>query len=141
MYFDSAYIAKCYVDEPDSPAAVKLARGAPKLYSSVLAIAEIHCVFHRHVREGLMTPEASRDLGRLFLRHADEGYWNFIPAGEPLLRRAAAMVIASAPGLFLRTIDAVHLTTAMELGEGEIWTNDRHMLAAAPHFGLKGRSL
>jgi hypothetical protein len=29
----------------------------------------------------------------------------------------------------------------MELGEGEIWTSDRRMLAAAPHFGLVGRSV
>jgi predicted nucleic acid-binding protein len=141
VYFDSAYIAKCYVNEPDSAAADKLARRAPKLYSSVLAIAEVHCVFHRHVREGLMTPKASRDLARLFLGHADAGYWNFIPAGEQLLRRTAAIVIAFAPGLFLRAADAVHLTSAMELGEGEIWTSDRHMLAAAPRFGLGGRSV
>jgi hypothetical protein len=33
------------------------------------------------------------------------------------------------------------LTTARDAGELEIWTNDRHMLAAAPHFGLKGRSV
>jgi predicted nucleic acid-binding protein len=140
VYFDSAYIAKCYVNEPDSAATEKLARGAPRLYSS-LAIAEVHCVFHRQVHEGLMTPKASRHLARLFVRHADDGYWNFIPAGEPLLRRTAAMVIAFAPGLFLRAADAVHLTTAMEPGEGEIWTSDRHMLAAAPHFGLVGRSV
>lgn len=136
MYFDSAYIAKCYVNEPDSAAVEKLARSARVLYSSVVAVAEVHCVFHRHVREGLITPKMSRDLGELFLRHADEGYWNFIPASEPLLRRTAAIVIASAPALFLRSADAIHLTTAMDLGEGEIWTNDRHMIAAAPKFGL-----
>lgn len=42
---------------------------------------------------------------------------------------------------FLRTADAVHLATARELGEREVWTNDRHMLAAAPYFGLTGRSV
>lgn len=141
MYFDSAYIAKCYVNEPDSAAVEKLARSARVLYSSVVAVAEVHCVFHRHVREGLITPKKSRDLGELFLRHADAGYWNFIPASEPLLRRTAAIVIASAPALFLRSADAIHLTTAMELGEGEIWTTDRHMIAAAPRFGLLAKSV
>jgi hypothetical protein len=37
--------------------------------------------------------------------------------------------------------DAVHLATAVEIGEVEIWTADRHMLAAAPQFGLAGRSV
>ena len=36
--------------------------------------------------------------------------------------------------------DAVHLATALEIGELEVWTSDRHMLAAAPHFGLIGRT-
>lgn len=36
--------------------------------------------------------------------------------------------------------DAVHLATAQQIGESEVWTNDRHMLAAAPYFGLRGRS-
>jgi predicted nucleic acid-binding protein len=41
--------------------------------------------------------------------------------------------------LFLRAGDAVHLATAAEAGFGEVWTNDRHMLAAARAFGLRGR--
>lgn len=44
------------------------------------------------------------------------------------------------PATHLRAGDAVHLTTALDLGESEIWTNDRHVLAAAEHFGLTGRS-
>jgi antitoxin (DNA-binding transcriptional repressor) of toxin-antitoxin stability system len=36
---------------------------------------------------------------------------------------------------------SVHLTTARELAEREVWTNDRHMLKACPHFGLSGRSV
>jgi len=44
------------------------------------------------------------------------------------------------PDLFLRTADAVHLATAQQIGESDVWTNDRHMLAAAPYFGLRGRS-
>lgn len=44
-------------------------------------------------------------------------------------------------GIFLRAEDAVHLTTAQDLGEADLWTNDRHLLAAASHFGLIGRSV
>jgi hypothetical protein len=28
----------------------------------------------------------------------------------------------------------VHLATAHEIGERDVWTNDRHMLAAASYF-------
>jgi predicted nucleic acid-binding protein len=50
-------------------------------------------------------------------------------------------MISAPPGLFIRTADAVHLSTAQEIGERQVWTNDRHMLAAAPWFGLEGRSI
>jgi len=41
----------------------------------------------------------------------------------------------------IRTADALHLTTAAEMGERDVWTNDRHMLAAAAYFGVTGRSV
>lgn len=34
--------------------------------------------------------------------------------------------------------DAIHLATAVEYGFAEIHSNDRHLLAAAPLFGLHG---
>jgi predicted nucleic acid-binding protein len=50
--------------------------------------------------------------------------------------------VSTAPrSLYLRAGDAAHLSTAQDLGEQEIWTNDRHLLGAASHFGLEGRSV
>jgi predicted nucleic acid-binding protein len=141
LYVDTAYIAKYYLNEPESVAVRALIRSADAVYSSVWALPEVHCVFHRHMREGAITARLARDLASLFLNHVDEGLWNLLPAGETLLRRAGAIVISAPPRIFLRTADAVHLTTAKDMGEGEVWTNDRHMLAAASHFGLMGRSV
>jgi hypothetical protein len=31
---------------------------------------------------------------------------------------------------------AIHTATALDAGEPEIWTSDRHLLAAAAHFGI-----
>ena len=50
LYLDSAYVAKCYVNEPDSTAVRRLVRGAERLYSSIWCLAEVGCVLHRHVR-------------------------------------------------------------------------------------------
>ena len=43
--------------------------------------------------------------------------------------------------VFLRAADAMHLSCAAENGFDEIFTNDRHMLAACAAFGLDGRNL
>jgi len=50
-----------------------------------------------------------------------------MPVTESLLRKTA-MLMRSPP---------LHTATARDT---EIWTNDRHLLAAVAHFGLAGRS-
>ena len=64
-----------------------------------------------------------------------------IPVNEALLRRTSALIVSAPRDIFLRTADAVHLTPAQEAGERDVWTSDRHMLAAATYFGLAGRSV
>jgi predicted nucleic acid-binding protein len=141
MYLDSAYIAKFYVNEPDADAVRTLIRSAPHVCSSTYAVVEVTCVFRRHVREGSVTDEQGRELIDLFRKHVDDGVWNLVPITDALLRRTATLVRALPPNLPLRAGDAIHLGTALEASESELWTNDRHLLAAAPHFGLSGKSV
>ena len=141
MYLDSAYVAKYYVNEPDAEAVRKLIRKAAGVCSSAWALAEVTCVFHRHVREGSLTPAQGRELIDLFREHAEAGLWNLMPVTNTLLR-TTAMLIRGLPGTVpLRAGDALHIATALEAGETAIWTNDRHLLAAATHVGIAGRSV
>ena len=141
MFFDTAYIVKFYRNEADSAKIRDLVRNADGVYSSLWALTEFHAVLHRHVREGILSIRDARTLAREFAEQTEEGIWKLLPVTETALRKTAASLL-SAPGtLFLRAGDALHLQTAHDAGVSEIWTNDRHMLAAAPHFGLKGRSV
>jgi predicted nucleic acid-binding protein len=141
VYFDTSYIAKFYFNEPDSSRVRELVRKADAIYSSWWAFAEFHAVLHRRWREGAFSRSDARNLAARFSEHIENGLWNLIPVNQALLRRTSALMVSAPRDLFLRTADAVHLTTAHEAGEGVVWTNDRHMLAAAPYFGLAGRSV
>jgi predicted nucleic acid-binding protein len=141
VYFDTSYIAKFYFNEPESPRVRALVRKADVIYSSLWALAELHTVLHRRIREGGSSPKDARELSLRFSEHIQDGLWNLIPVNEGLLRRTSALVVSGPPDLFIRTADAVHLTTAQEIGEHAVWTNDRHMLAAASYFGLRGQSV
>lgn len=141
MYFDTAYIAKFYFNEPESPRVRELARRADAIHSSIWALAEFHGVLHRRLREGGISLGHTRNVASAFLTHAEGGLWILHPLTEGLLRRMSTRMLTVPAQVFLRTGDAVHLTTASEIGEHEVWTNDRHMLAAAEYFGLSGRSV
>lgn len=141
MYLDSAYVAKYYVNEPDSLAVRKLVRKAQEVRTSAWALIEVICVFHRHVREGSLTAKQGRELIDLFRRHTDDGIWGLVPVTPALLQRTAELVRALPENVPLRAADALHLRTAIDAGETEIWTNDRHLLAAAARLGLSGRSV
>ena len=141
MYFDTSYIAKFYFNEPESPRVRQLVRKADVIHSSLWALAEFHAVLHRRMREGASSPSDARKLALRLSEHIEDGLWNLVPVTEALLRRTSASMVSAPRDLFIRTADAVHLTTAQEIGEGAVWTNDRHMLAAAAYFGLTGQSV
>jgi predicted nucleic acid-binding protein len=140
MYIDSAYIVKYYVHEPGSGAVREILRKAESRASSALAIAEVTCAFHRRWREGNLTGDLFREVLGTFLKHVEAGAWSMAPVDDRVLRRVSRMLRLAPASLYLRSGDAVHLATALEIGELEVWTSDRHMLAAAPHFGLIGRT-
>ena len=141
MYLDSAYIAKYYVNESDSAAVRRQIQRAAHVCSSILALVEVTCVFHRHVRERALTAAQGQALTDLFRTHVEFGVWNLVAMTEQLLLRTASLVRNLPRRVPLRAGDAIHLATAVELHEPEIWTKDRHLLAAARHCGLTGKSV
>ena len=141
MYLDSAYIAKFYVNEPESDRVRAVIRKADVLVSSLWAAGEVAWAFRRHLRTGALDSSQYQQLLDVFMKHVDDGIWTLAPVTDRLFRRMTLLARAMPATVFLRTADAVHLTTAQDLGESEIWSNDRHVLEAAKHFGLTGRSV
>ena len=141
MYLDSAYIAKFYLNEPDSSRVRAAITKADSLTSSVWAVGEVAWTFHRHLRGGILTSRQYQKLLDTYMSHIDDGIWTMAPVTDRLLRKMTLFARTMPQTVYLRTADAVHLATAQDLGESEIWSNDRHLLAAAHHFGLTGRSV
>ena len=141
LYFDSAYVAKCYVNEPDPPSVRALARRATHLYSSWLSVAEVACTFYRHVREGALAASQAVELHQAFRADVANGLWLLSPCSEDVLQRVDDIVQKLPPMILIRGGDAIHLVTARQAGFPDIWTNDRRLLAAAPYFDVQGRSV
>ena len=141
LYFDTTYIGKCYLNEPAAAEVRKLAQSVAGVNTSALALAEMSCAFHRNLREGTLTPATERAARQQFLEDIENETWILQPVTDKILRQVEVLSRKLPRQSFLRAGDAIHVVSAMDAGFQEIWTNDRHLLAAAEHFGIKGRQV
>lgn len=133
-YLDSGYIAKFYVDEPDSPSVRRLAEALGDVHCAALGRAEVATALHRKLREGALSETGFREVMAQFEDDCSHDLWTWIPLTAPILASTVAVVRRMPKSVFIRGADAVHLGCARESGFTEIYTGDRHMTLAAPHF-------
>lgn len=118
VYLDSSALVKLVVREPESTALVEFLQGHSERVSSALALSEVPRALRR---AGFGTSERRRArqvLSRVALVDVD--------------RRTLAAAAALDPPT-LRTLDAIHLATALTLREDltTLVTYDRRLAAAA----------
>jgi predicted nucleic acid-binding protein len=140
-YFDSAYIAKFYLDEPESDGVRRLAEHLGEVRCAVIGQAEVAAVFHRKLREAAFTPGMFREIVAQFTDDCENGLWTWLPVTPAIAAKTTAVFGALPRTVFLRGADALHLMSAREHGALEVYTNDRHMVAAARYFSVRARSV
>lgn len=138
IYFDAAYVAKCYLNEPGAGRVRALARKAPGLSSCEWARIEFTCIIQRHLRETNITAREARAVLADFRADEAAGVWQWLPVTSELIRKVCERVTELPRRVYLRAGDAVHLVCAKEHGFSEVYTNDRHMLTGCRYFGLSG---
>ena len=141
IYFDSCYIAKFYLAEPDSPSVTAFARSNANVGCLLIGKAEVVAVFHRKLREGVVDVSGFHLLCDQFESDCASGLWQWRAVDDELLRLSATRFRGLSAATFLRAADGLHLTCAAVEGCTAIHTSDRHMLAAAPAFGLQAVTL
>jgi predicted nucleic acid-binding protein len=141
IYFDAAYIAKCYLNEPDADRVREVAYGADGLASCELARLEFVSILKRHVREHHVTRREMTAILKDFEEDEQNGVWRWLAVTSELLEKARTAVLDIPSTIFLRAGDALHLACAEEHGFQEVYTNDRHILKAARHFNVTGVSV
>ena len=136
-YLDSGYIAKFYLDEPDSSAVRRLAESLGEVHCAALGRAEVSTALHRKLREGVFDEAAFREVLAQFEGDCASGLWTWIPVTIQVLAATVATIRHVPKSVFLRAADAIHLACARESGFREIYTGDRHMTVAAEHFSIR----
>lgn len=118
IYLDSSALVKLVVTEPESGALLELLGAWPDRVSSALVLTEVPRAIRRAGVGAAARRRARQVLTRVALVHVD----------HRILTSAASL---DPPAL--RTLDAIHLATAIALGEdlGALVTYDARLSAAA----------
>ncbi len=121
-YLDSSAIVKLAVREPESLALRRYLRRRRPLVSSALARTEV-------LRALLPVGDEAVARGRNVLQRLD-----LVRVNDRILNAAGVLLPPE-----LRSLDAIHLATARELGDelGALVTYDDRMVAAAKRLGYR----
>lgn len=138
VYFDSALIAKFYLNEPGREAIRGLTRKAGVVVTCGIAVAEVSAAFHRKFREGAVDRDVFDALHGQFKHDLTSGLWSLIGPSEALLEQVRILFLRLDRSVFLRSLDAMHLATAKAEHFDRIYSNDRHLLSACVSVGLEG---
>lgn len=121
LYLDASALVKLVVEEPESVALAAHVDGGSALATSRISLVEVPRATAIANPTAAVRFETDRLLASCVL----------VDITDALLRTAAALASAS-----LRTLDAIHLATALRVEPDELIAYDRRLLAAAAEQGL-----
>jgi predicted nucleic acid-binding protein len=139
MYLDAAYIVRLYLPDPGFELVRNLVAHSPSKPASLIhGRAEVCAAMHRGFREGRMDAVQFATVFDQFEADCRWEKFDWLPLTDPVMAKIAASFRSLPAAQFLRAGDALHLASAAERGYAEIYSNDARLLAAAPHFGIRG---
>jgi predicted nucleic acid-binding protein len=138
LFFDAAYIGKLHWVERGSTEVQAFAGTADQIVYSHHGRAEFYSIGFRKVREGLAAPATLKSVFAQFNADITTTAIVLLPLTDTILDRVESAFATAPATTYLRAADAIHLATAAEHGFTKIHSNDKHLLASAPLFGLVG---
>ena len=138
LYFDTTYLFRVYSTEPGHEAVKTLLAQTDKLATAWHGRAEFASILLRKRREGSDLPEQLASLGNQFRNDCRTALIELLPLTEAVMIRLESILSSAPAATVIRAADSLHLACAAEHGFTEVHSNNRHFLAAAPLFGLRG---
>jgi predicted nucleic acid-binding protein len=135
MYLDSAIIVRLLVREKDSQWFDRNLRGH-ELWSSELALAEVPSALLIKERTGQISVAQRKSAISRFESMRKEETIQLHLLSSAVVQHAAGLLTSCHPEVALRTLDAIHLATAIIHPRGAFCAIDDKLRAAAKRMGV-----
>jgi predicted nucleic acid-binding protein len=140
-YWDSSALVKLYVKEPDSAIFEEIVfRAQSNPVTSRVALYEIQTTLTRKEAEGAITSGAAEANFNQLLQDVATGRIRIIEFSAALQERFDVVLKRCwqrSPPMLIRTLDAIHLSSALLAAETELIATDKRLRDAAQFFGLQ----
>jgi predicted nucleic acid-binding protein len=140
-YWDSSALVKLYASEPDSATFEQFAASARTVpVTSRLALCEIETTLCRKETEGMLAAGTALTIHQRLIRDGADGHIRVVEFSTEVrncFHDVLARCFRQAPPLHVRTLDAIHLGSALAAGESEFVATDKRLRDAALRLGLR----
>ena len=130
-YLDTSFLLKLYVWEQDSASALDAFPHFSESFVSTLTDVEIASALFRKLPTLI-----ARRVHSMYKRDRAASVFLQIPLTDQLYELAQQLVEQHSGDLSLRSLDALHLATALHYGAASLATYDRRLRIAAERVGL-----
>jgi predicted nucleic acid-binding protein len=137
IYADTSFFVSLYLTDRHTTEVERRLRSRPSLWMTPLHVAEWMDAIEQHVfRKSISRSEADRLLQR-FQEHRAQNLWRESPLPDQAFEVCAQLVHRHAARLGVRTLDTLHVASALELKAEQFWTFDDRQAKLALAAGLK----
>lgn len=139
QYWDTSTLLKLYVPEQDSAQFIAH-RGNSVVHSSTITRWEIFRAVARKELEKAIAPGAAESVFATFDRDMEAGRVVLFPSESKVETSFQKIVLdlhRRQPAVVIRTLDAIHLASAITYSADEVVTTDPRMRDGATSLGLK----
>jgi predicted nucleic acid-binding protein len=137
-FFDTSYLVRFYLEDAGFEVVREFAGAERAIAAAWHAQSEVVAALHRAFRERGMERSAFQAALEQFREDNRQDLFRWLSLTDGVRKRVEQVFWKAPVSVFLRSADALHLACAAEHGFKDVYSNDRHFLAAAPLFGLRG---
>lgn len=136
VYLDTSAIAKWYLNESRSDEFATWIQDQDDTHISSLTVLELRCLLARRKRRAEISADLEKRIFAAFQADIQAGYLIHHAVQDSHVTHATRLLDRLAP-IALRTLDAIHLRIAIDLGSAALATADRTMAKAAQQLDMR----